>query len=68
MDRPDNKLVSDTEKEILCLVRNGYWILIFQVIFIVEVVFNFEVVFSIYSMSRPNLFFTASKSDLKHLR
>ena len=45
MDRPDNKLVSDTEKEILCLVRNGYWILIFQVIFIVEVVFIFEIVF-----------------------
>ena len=28
----------------------------------------FEVLFSIYSMSRPNLLFTASKSDLKHLR
>ena len=29
---------------------------------------HFEVVFSIYSMSRSNLLFTASKSDLKHLR
>ena len=28
----------------------------------------FDVVFSIYLMSRPNLLFTASKSDLKHLR
>ena len=28
---------------------------------------HFEVVFSIYSMSRSNLLFTASKSDLKHL-
>ena len=29
---------------------------------------HFEVVFSIYSMSRSNLLFTSSKSDLKHLR
>ena len=29
---------------------------------------HFDVVFWTYSMSRPNLLFTASKSDLKHLR
>ena len=29
---------------------------------------HLEVILAIYSMSRPNLLFTASKSDLKHLR
>ena len=33
-----------------------------------ENVFIFHVVFSIYLMSRPNLLFTTSKSELKHLR
>ena len=33
-----------------------------------ENIFIFDVVFSIYLMSRPNLLFTASQSDLKHLR
>ena len=43
-------------------------VFIFEVVFIFKVVFIFEVVFSIYSLSRPNLFFTASKYDLKHQR
>ena len=43
-------------------------VFIFEVVFIFKVVFTFEVVFLIYSMSRSNLLFTASKSDLKHLR
>ena len=43
-------------------------IFIFEVVFIFEAVFIFKVVFLIYSISRPNLLFTVSKSDLKHLR
>ena len=40
---------------------------IFEVIFIFEVVFIFEIVL-IYSMSKPNLLFTASISELKPLK
>ena len=43
-------------------------VFIFEVFFLFEVVFIFEAIFLIYSMSRPNLLFTTSKSELKRLR